>query len=473
MAAKNSTIITKAWLEGTNDFQQRVPNPTQAGIRKTIDFLLDPYNRNYWNEFVNTLFNKIGYSYVHSTQFDNPLGVFKKGFLRWGNTAEEIAVNYLRDQGYTDDSQELLKVHRPEAQVWYHSINRQAKYVISINEDELRQAFVGNEEGYGLNQFVAACLQAPKNSDEYDEFISMKQLMAEYDANWGFYRHHVDAAPDDEATSKAVLRAIRTMKGKLQFPSSLYNANVIDIPVSARPEDLVLFLTPEAEAALDVEALAMVFNLDKAEAQVRTIVIDEFPFGDETDTPVALLTTKDFYFCMDALYETRSFNNPDTLTTSYWLHHWSELGVSPFVPAILFTTGEATTRPTIKQEVTSLEMSAASDTVKMGGTVDLTLTLNGTITPEGAYNDTAIEVAPDAATFALAAKRTGEDGETVEGVQLNARTYVDRLGVLHVQKSGLKAGDVITVTAVSTYLNPGAAAAAQQTYTATVDVTVQ
>lgn len=473
MAQKNSTIIAKAWLEGTNDFQQRVPNPTQHGIRKTIDFLMDPYNRNYWNEFVNTLFNKIGYSYVHSTQFDNPLGVFKKGFLRWGNTAEEIAVNYLRDQGYTDDSQELLKVHRPEAQVWYHSINRQAKYVISINEDELRQAFTGDEEGYGLNQFVAACLQAPKNSDEYDEFVSMKQLMAEYDANWGFYRQNVAAAPDDEATSKAVLRAIRTMKGKLQFPSSLYNADVIDIPVHARPEDLVLFLTPEVEAALDVEALAMVFNLDKAEAQVRTIVIDEFPFGNDAETPVALLTTKDFYFCMDALYETRSFNNPDTLTTTYWLHHWSELGVSPFAPAILFTTGTGTTRPTIKQTVTSLNMAAGSNTVEMGGTVNLTLTLNGTITPTG---ETSIEVAPDAATFDLSAKRTinaGEDDETTEGVQLNARTYVDRLGVLHVQKSGLKAGDVITVTASSTYLNPGAAYGGNTAYTATTDITVK
>lgn len=41
MAVKNSTIIEKAWLEGTNDFQQRVPNPAVAGMAAAVDAIFD------------------------------------------------------------------------------------------------------------------------------------------------------------------------------------------------------------------------------------------------------------------------------------------------------------------------------------------------------------------------------------------------------------------------------------------------
>ena len=45
MAVKNSTIIEKAWLEGTNDFQQRIPNPSIAGYDATVQALFEPYNQ--------------------------------------------------------------------------------------------------------------------------------------------------------------------------------------------------------------------------------------------------------------------------------------------------------------------------------------------------------------------------------------------------------------------------------------------
>jgi len=58
-------------------------------------------------------------------------------------------------------------------------------------------------------------------------------------------------------------------------------------------------------------------------------------------------------------------------------------------------------------------------------------------------------------------------------VQLNMRTRVDEFGILHVQKSGLSAGDVITVTATTAYLNPSVASdQAKQDLSATISLTV-
>lgn len=453
----NNTIMTKSWLAGTNDFQQRIPNPSQAGISATMDALFQPMNAQYFNQFMDILVNRIGFTYVRGQAYENPLAVFKGQKLNFGSTIQEIAPKWIKAHSYDDENETLLKLHRPEAKVWYHTQNRRDQYPISISTDELRTAFT---EEYGLNNLVAQIMQAPINSDEYDEFVIMKELIGLYDEKWGFYRHHLSAAPSDDATGKELLAALQTYGGRLQFPSALYSGT--DIPVFAKPSELVLLVTPDTQAALNVNTLAALFNVDLAKVSYRTVLIDEFPI----DGAVALLTTEDFFVCSDTLYNTTSFWNPETLATNYYLNHWGVYSVSPFVPAILFTTGEGTTVPTVTQTVTGLKLTSESPTVKAGGSVRLTAKLQGTITPE--TPDGTIVVAPDAATYTVKASRT--DDESTSAVELNSRTRVDNYGVLHVQKTGVKKGDTLTVTATSTYRNPSGATTP---YTATTDVTVE
>lgn len=453
MAVKNSTIIKSIYLTGSNDFQHRIPNPTQTSIDETIQALFTPMNRQYFNEFMDSLINRIGFTYVRLKSFDNPLAVFKDGRMDYGSTIQEIAPKWIKAHSYQDDSETLLKLHRPEAEVWYHTMNRKDRYPISITRDELRQAFV---DEYGLNQLVARIMDVPRNSDNYDEYLIMKQLIAEYDAHLGFYKHKLSAAPTDDATGKELLTAIRTYVGKLRFPSTIYNAAAVeDIPVFAQPNEMVLFVTPETDATLDVNTLAVLFNLEKADIQVRKVVIDEFPIPNA----VALLTTEDFFVCKDVVYENTSFYNPETLTTNYYLQHWGVYSVSPFTPAILFTTDTGTEIEAITQTVSTLSVTADPETVAPGGTVQLKPVLSGTVTPTG-----ELPVVPQSCTYEVAASRGGSTP-----VQLNARTRVDRNDVLHVQKTGLETGDTITVTAHSTYYNPSGT---PEEKTATCTVTI-
>lgn len=449
MAQNNNTIMAKAWLAGTNDFQQRIPDPTQAGISATMSALFQPMNGQYFNQFMDILVNRIAYTYVRGQNYKNPLAVFKGNKINYGSTIQEIAPKWIKAHSYEDDAETLLKLHRPESEVWYHSQNRRDQYPISVNVDELRTAFT---DEYGLNNLVAQLMNTPNNADEYDEFNIMKNLIAEYETRWGFYKYHLDDYPADDASGKAFLTALQTLGGKLQFPSSVYSGT--DIPVFAQPSELVLLVTPEAQASLNVNTLAALFNVDLAKVSYRTVLIDEFPIPDA----VALLTTEDFFVCHDTLYNTTSFWNPQTLTTTYWLNHWGVYSVSPFVPAILFTTAAGTVTPTIKQEVTGLTVTAEPGTVELGGSVSIVTKLNGTIDP--ADSDADVLVRPDACIYNVSAETpAGDDSATkpAKPVQLNARTRVDNYGVLHVQKTGLKPGDVITVTATSTYVNPSGA----------------
>lgn len=455
MALVNSVIAEKIWLEAGNDYQQRIPNPTINSLEATWRALFKPGNNAYLNQFMDVLVNRIAYTYVHTMEWQNPLVVFKRQKLNYGATTQEIALNWVKAHAYKDDVESLLRLHRPEGDVVYHTQNRMDKYPISIVLPELKNAFL---DDYGLNRLVAGIMQTPVNSDNYDEYRIALNLLATYEDAYGFYKYPLSAVPTDEATGKEFLTAVRTLVGMLQFPSARYNAASVSVPVFAKPSELVLLVTPAVAASLSVEVLSSIFHVEMAEVNVRQILVDEFPIPNV----VAMLTTEDFFIMQDTLYENTSFWNAETLTTNYFLHHWEIISASPFVPAILFTVGgDGTTVPTVKQTVTGITLTGA-DTAEAGENVQLTVNLTGTLAP--VHDGVAVE--PDAATFSVAATDGGETPKVVELDPMS--TYVDKFALLHLADD-LPAGTVVTVTATSAYVNPSAATTH---YTASHAVTV-
>ena len=456
MATDNVTIVDKIWLSATNDFQQRIPQPTQQTLKSTMDHLFDPMNRNYYNQFVDALVMRIGDTYVHQQAWKNPLAGFKSSNMTYGSTLQEIATKWVKAHAYRDDVEDVFKMHRPDSAVWYHSQNRRDQYEVTVNDLELRTAFT---QPNGLNRYIASIMQAPINSDEYDEYRIMLQLLAFYEENFGFYKHQLSGIPSDEATGKEFLKAVRAYAGKLRFPSTVYNGvRLPDLPVFARPEELVLFVTPDITASVDVDTLAPTFHVDKADAPVSKVIVDEFPFANVNCC--ALLTTRDFFQCRDTVYRTDSIYNPKALGTNYFLSHFGIYSVSPFVPAIMFTTEEGTSVTTVTQTVTGLTLTAEKIKCDAGESVQLTSKLTGSVSPTG-Y---AVEVKPDASTYDVTIATSATDKTAVN----SPKTFVDEYAVLHTSKA-LKSGNVITVTGTSTYVNPSGAMT-ELTATATVTI---
>lgn len=458
MATDNTTIAGRIYLSGTNDFQQRVPDPTIAGIDATSKFLFDPMNRRYLNEFIDSFVNRIGTQIVHNKQWENPLAVFKGASMRFGSSIQEAAPKWLKAHSYNMDATICDLIDRPEFAVWYHTLNRQDRYDTEVQIDDLENAFLTEN---GLNQVIDSILTAPRNSANYDEYLCMVNQIAYYEKNWGFFKHHLSALPTDEATGKEFLRAVRSYAYKLPNPTSLYSpvSSQHGIPVFAKPNELVLFITADAMAAIDVETLAGVFQLDKADIAYRTIILPELP----VPNACALLTTDQFFVVRDKVNAMDSFYDGASRMQKYFLHCWQVVSVSPFVPAILFTTDDATDVKTITQAVNGVEISAAENTIAPGGSTKLTVELIGDITENG-YG---IEVEPDAVTWSVSGDTAASDGEPLD---LNGRTHIDRLGVLHVQKSGLSKGNVLHVTGTTSYANPSGPT---EEFTDTVDITIK
>lgn len=362
-APMNNVVIANAIRnEMSPEYRRRVPVSTQANIKANLEAMYR-YTAGR-NEFVPALINKIGLTLIQPWLYENPLAEFKQGFLNSGDTIEEIQVGLVKANIY-DPTREygehtLFGIEALDVQTSYHKITRQEFYKVTVNDSMLRRAFLNDQSG--LWDFVGQLMAAAANSDNADEYTQTLALLPEYYKLDGFFKVNVPNISDANSTpedSKTFLRTVRELSDTLALrPVPYYNA--ARMPMVAKPEDLILFTTPAAKAAMDVEALAALFHVELAELPSRIVLI---PAEDVADIPgfQGILTTRAFFVIADTLIETREQQNAAGLYSNYFFHHHSVISASRFVPAILLTTepGDAITR--IDTPVTGIEALTVLD----------------------------------------------------------------------------------------------------------------
>lgn len=424
-------ILNAIRNEGTAEYQARVPEATKSNIQDTLG-ALERY-RPQMNQFMDSFVNQIGLIIAQNISWANPFKEFKKGLLTGGDTIEEYMVDLIEAHGYSHDrdymEKDLFGQHVPRVQTNFHRINREDFYPVTIKEFALKRAFTS---GQGLGGLAGQIMSTPMESDEWDEFLIMVNLFKEYEHNGGFFKVQVPAlntTVSTEAQAKTVLKVIRAFVETLKFRSRKYNPAAM--PTYAKPEDLVLFCTPNFKAAMDVDALAGAFNIERAESNTRIITVPEEYFG--IDGAQAILTTKDFFMVGDTLWQTTSQPNAVGLTHNYYLHHHGVYSVSTFVPAILFTTKAGDVIISDNPQVTGISTVTAYD--RIGASVT-------TVTRGEIYS------------LAASATTTGEnDGVrwSITG-QESPRTYITQAGVLHVAAD--EKNTSITAKATTTWIDP-------------------
>lgn len=386
----NAYVLNAVRKQASNTYQQRIPIVDQGNIQATMQNLLD--NQPLWNEFHAALINRVGLEVFRTNNWTNKLGMFKKGELTYGDTVEEIAVGLAETYSYDANRDYLEEAifgqDRLQVMAAYHKINLQRYYKVTLNRDILRRAF--NDE-YALSNHIQQAMTGASNSDELDEFAAMLNALREFYLAGGFHKVNVPdiaAQSSTAADSRFMLRRVRELSDTFTFLSPHYNS--VGLPVFAEKSKQVLITTPEANAAMDVEALAAMFQIEKGEVPARIIVVPSW----EVRIPgfVGILTTEDFWQVYDALYTTREVDNPVGLYTNYILHHHQIISVSPFVPAVLLWTGPSDTIDVEDWDVDSIAALTVTDsegdnvtTVLRGASYELA---GRAITdPEGGYND--------------------------------------------------------------------------------------
>lgn len=357
--ATNAQIINTLRANGSFDFQRRIPEATQSNfVELGKNILRDPLIR---NEFVTNLVNVVSTIYIDGARpWTNKLSEFKRAVLDYGGKIEDIYVGLIEAEHWYNNREygtEIFRRRLPRIESTFYHTNREDMYQISISEAMMRRAMLSSG---GLGDLVAQIMQAPVTSDNWDEFLLMASLLREHYANGGFTKIQVPdvtAATAGEAEAKKLIKAIRTTADKLVYLSEKYNP--LKLPTWSNTEDMILFVTPEAAATIDVDALAAMFNMEKGRIDYRIIKVPAEYIG--IPKMQAILVDKKFFVCGDVLYENRSFVNPMGLYENFWLHHHEIIGASLFANAVLFTAEELQTATVDHGKITKITAINVTD----------------------------------------------------------------------------------------------------------------
>lgn len=366
----------------SNNYKDYVPPITDTkDIRKIGTIIMD--NVSLQNEFLTALVNRIGRVIISTRMYENPWARFKEGYLEYGETVEEIFTNIAKPYEYSfseENETRFAKKRLPDVRAAFHVMNYRKFYPTTVTDKQLRQAFLSSD---GVSQLIADIVNSIYTGANYDEFITMKYLLARNILNSRMYPIEVDAISADNA--KSIVTTVKATNNLLEFPSTKYNPAGV-FQHTPKNEQIVIINT-QFDAIMDVNVLASAFNMDKAQFMGQRVLIDSFGamdnerlallFADDpnyvpiTDAeklaldaiPMVVVGEK-FWRVFDNLNEFTEFYNPEQMYWNYFYHQWKTFSTSPFENALVFVP-EA-------PSVTSVEVTPATATVAAGANLSLT-----------------------------------------------------------------------------------------------------
>lgn len=365
----------------TINYQNYVPlaTPDADSIREIGAVIMD--NPQLQNEFLSALVNRIGRVLITSKMYENPWSMFKKGLLEFGETIEEIFVNIAKPYQFDPAVAEsnLFKREIPDVRSAFHIMNYQKYYKTTIQNDQLRQAFLSWQ---GITDLIAKIVDSMYTGANYDEFQTMKYMLAKHVLDGRMYPVTIPTVSD--TNMKTIVSTIKGVSNNYEFMSSKYNlAGVQNYSMKA---DQYLLINSKFDATMDVEVLASAFNVDKAEFVGKRVLVDSFGSldidrlnilfaGDPTYTEISatdlealdaipcILVDKDWFMIFDNYFNFTEQYNGEGLYWNYWYHVWKTFSVSPFANNALFIPGTP--------KVTKVTVSPATATVKAGQKIAL------------------------------------------------------------------------------------------------------
>lgn len=425
-------ILNAIRNNATQNYREYIPKATADAdsIRQIGGIIMDyPALQ---NEFLSALVNRIGRVLITSKMYDNPWSFFKKGLLEYGESVEEIFVNIAKpfqfDPAVAENN--LFKREIPDVKAAFHIMNYQKYYKATISNDQLRQAFLSWQ---GISDLIAKIVDAMYTGANYDEFQTMKYMLARHIIDGHMYPVEIPAV--ETANMKSIVSAIKGISNKYTFLSTDYN--LAGVATFTNKSEQYMLINSNFDATIDVEVLASAFNMDKAKFSGRRVLVDSFGsldtarlgelFADDStyeeisedelkalDLIPAILVDRNWFMIFDNFYNFTEQYNGEGLYWNYWYHVWKTFSVSPFANNALFVPG--------KPAVNTITVTPSNSTVSAGQSVQLVA------------NVETANFAPKSVTWSV-------DSD---------KAIVDNSGKVTVL-AGTLASTTITVTATSTY----------------------
>ena len=354
--ASTIDILNVIRQNASYDYQQNVPEvATVNDIPKVGEIIYG--TPAFANQFINALVNRIAIVRVQSATFNNPYSILKKGYIEYGETVEDIFVSIAKAVDFNVEKAAKREFQRtiPDVRSAFHVMNWRVMYPVTIQDEDLRQAFLSIE---GVQNLIAKIVDAVYTAAEYDEFLLFKYLLIKAISHGKMYPTSIGTGAD---LSEAAVQ-FRGTSNLLPFMSSEYNE--AGVKTNTPKERQVIFMDAMFNAQFDVNVLASAFNMDKADFMGRLFLIDNWTdFDNErfdiiransdgieevTTDELALLANVKAVILDDNWFQVYDNNNKFTekyvasgLYWNYFYHTWKTVSNSPFANAVVFATSAA------------------------------------------------------------------------------------------------------------------------------------
>lgn len=337
----NTRVATPEMLnaireDASQEYKDKVPVATAYNLAEVGNPILnyEPVG----NEFVSSIINKVVLQLIIRRMWDNPLSALRSENMPLGWDVEENHINPAEAQPY-DGSEtgmaDLLKMHKPDVATVYYRLNRQDKYVVTINNDQLRGAFTAWSK---MEDLIAGIVDSLYTGNTIDEYKYTKLLVSNALANNRIQTQTVTPVTND-ASGKQFMSTLRSLSMLMTFPSTNYNAYQLIGGNSARMtwspiSDQVILIRGDVAAKIGVEVLSTLFNVEYADYLARQIIVDNF----NDETTLAVLADRRAFIIMEQLRQFRTFYNASSLGWQYYYHAWDLFSLSPFHNMIALKT---------------------------------------------------------------------------------------------------------------------------------------
>lgn len=340
-------------VDNNSIYHQYVPVVTESTtIGEFGSPILDTQNLDVLNDFVGLL-KKVVYTAVYNKTFNNPLAQLEGDRIPLGQFVEDVMINPAKARGFNvNDFAGILQKYEAEVATQYLSVNSDLQYCVTLTRDKIRNAFTSWDN---LESLISGYINSLYNGAYVTRYNQAKGLpLAAFEA--GAVKYEVINNPTDEQTAKNLVRKMRADYSKFQIPSTKFNAwqdvkgdGAFALKTWSDPQDIIVMISADVEALLDVEVLASAFNMSKADFLGRVIVVDDFSqYADDGQVAVdgsmikAMICDRSWFKIKTQDFAMDSWFNANNRTWQYYLNDVRMVNYSLFANAKVYTTAEPT-----------------------------------------------------------------------------------------------------------------------------------
>lgn len=342
MALPKGAKVFNVVRENMNEvYMNTLPSATEDNIQTISNILFNDAYQPMLNDFVTNLINRIGLTIVRNKTFNNPLSILRKGSMPLGTDIQDIYENPAEAEQYELSNTEmakLLTITDPDTHVAYYRRNRKDLYTKTISRENLQGAFVSWEK---FEDYISAITTSLYSGNYIDEFKLTKALVdGAYDNNKVIVE--TVNAVTDEASAKAFVKKARALFNKMKFPSTDYNAYSKfsgakgQITTWTDEDRVVMIVTSDLMAEVDVDVLARAFNIENTKFLGRVIEVDKF----ENPEIQAVICDEAWFQIYENIMRFDEFYNARVMAWNEYLHVWQTYAICPFANAVVLATAQ-------------------------------------------------------------------------------------------------------------------------------------